>query len=250
MRGADTCRHFMACQHLLGSALHLPGHMAYLSALRNCRARYCRGTVTIAPSNVFTLFTNSTEQQYADAHLRADQVCSYSFLLPSPQLLQALVALVTLAAFRPAPAIRALAAHRQVSRAAALRGCVQDALNVSAGCLQVPAKLRNMALRQFAAYQQPSRLRRRLKNMYYTSEHYYYSGQPPPTLGHRPEEPPLSCLTQPSSALPCTLTCQQVPTECAATHSAAAQGVKAGGREAQRLTRTRHQWQAAQLLID
>ena len=76
-------------------------------------------------------------------------------------------------------------------------------------CLaQVPAKLRNMALRQFAAYQQPSRLRRRLKNMYYTSEHYYYSGQPPPTLGHRPEEPPLSCLTQPSSARLCKLLCQ------------------------------------------
>ena len=32
--------------------------------------------MTIAPSNVFTLFTNSTEQQYADAHLSADQVCS------------------------------------------------------------------------------------------------------------------------------------------------------------------------------
>lgn len=32
------------------------------------------GTVTISPSPVFTLFTNSSQQKYADAHLTADQV--------------------------------------------------------------------------------------------------------------------------------------------------------------------------------
>mmetsp|Transcript_1689 Transcript_1689/g.4898 ORF Transcript_1689/g.4898 Transcript_1689/m.4898 type:complete len:348 (+) Transcript_1689:342-1385(+) len=32
------------------------------------------GTVTISPTPVFTLFTNSTQQQYADAHLKASEV--------------------------------------------------------------------------------------------------------------------------------------------------------------------------------
>ena len=39
-------------------------------ALVCCR----RGTVTISPSPVFTLFANSSAQQYADAHLTAAQV--------------------------------------------------------------------------------------------------------------------------------------------------------------------------------
>lgn len=108
---------------------------------------------------------------------------------------------------------------------------VQDSSSGIARLAQVPAKLRNMALRQFAAYQQPSRLRRRLKNMYYTTEHYYFSGQPPETLGHRPEEPPLSCLTQPSRARHCTASCQAVCTTfCTAPWSLAAQG-PAGGRQ-------------------
>ena len=32
-----------------------------------------RGTVTISPTPVFTLFTNSSQQQYADAHLKASE---------------------------------------------------------------------------------------------------------------------------------------------------------------------------------
>lgn len=66
---------------------------------------------------------------------------------------------------------------------------------------QVPAKLISMPLKQFGAHMQPSRLRRRLKNLYYEEEHYYWSGPPPEGLGHRPDKPPLSCLTQPSSKL-------------------------------------------------
>jgi len=38
--------------------------------------------VTVSPSKTFTLFTNSSEQQYADAHLSADQVPPCSALLP------------------------------------------------------------------------------------------------------------------------------------------------------------------------
>lgn len=65
----------MLSRPLLGSALRLECLVLQRPPPRGgCCACSCRGTVTIAPSNVFTLFTNSTEQQYADAHLRADQV--------------------------------------------------------------------------------------------------------------------------------------------------------------------------------
>ena len=178
----------------------------------------CRGTVTISPSPVFTLFTNSSAQQYADAHLSAAQVkhqACYSKSQPTPgstsqstcshhkkspalivlEHCQHLLATVLPASCVAVKPITLLRAFETSLLALALPPLTHHAVVHP----QVPNKLQNWPLSQFQAHMLPPSPRRpRPANLFYKQEYYYWSGQPPSHFGHQPDRPPLGCFARPS----------------------------------------------------